>query len=242
MAVAGQRRRRKEERPGEIVEAAFEEFARNGFVATKLDDVAARAGITKGTIYLYFPSKEDLFLATMREMSRPSREHLEALTAAPQGSAMAILRTHFAFEYVQMVEDRRTREIIRMLLAEVSRFPDLADRWRAEVIGPEVDALRRVVRYGIERGEFRASAAETFPHLLFAPVIMACTWRMMFGDDHALDGAAYLEGHLDLLERGLVRGEEMANAHLTSPASAGEGAPRSGAGEGTALPEGSRPS
>ncbi|MCF4129232.1 TetR/AcrR family transcriptional regulator [Methylobacterium sp. SyP6R] len=207
MAVAGQRRRRKEERPGEIVQAAFEEFARSGFAATKLDDVAARAGITKGTIYLYFPSKEDLFLATMHEMSRPSREHLAALTAAPEGSAMAILRTHFAFEYAQMVEDRRTREIIRMLLAEVSRFPDLVERWRAEVIGPEVEALRRVVRYGIARGEFRASAAEEFPHLLFAPVIMACTWRLMFGDDHALDGAAYLAGHLDLLERGLVRGE-----------------------------------
>ncbi len=64
--AAGPRRRRKEERPGEIVAAAFEEFARSGFAATKLDDVAARAGITKGTIYLYFPSKEDLFLATMR--------------------------------------------------------------------------------------------------------------------------------------------------------------------------------
>ncbi len=236
MAVAGQRRRRKEERPGEIVEAAFEEFARSGFMATKLDDVAARAGITKGTIYLYFPSKEDLFLATMHEMSRPSREHLAALTAAPQGSAMAILRTHFAFEYAQMVEDRRTREIIRMLLAEVSRFPDLADRWRAEVIGPEVEALRRVVRYGVERGEFRPSAAEQFPHLLFAPVIMACTWRLMFGDDHALDGPAYLDGHLDLLERGLMCGSRP----NPSP-SAGEGAPRSGAGEGTTLPERSRP-
>ncbi|WP_048461686.1 TetR-like C-terminal domain-containing protein, partial [Methylobacterium indicum] len=140
------------------------------------------------------------------EMSRPSREHLAALTAAPQGSAMTILRTHFAFEYAQMVEDRRTREIIRMLLAEVSRFPDLVERWRAEVIGPEVEALRRVVRYGIERGEFRPSAAEEFPHLLFAPVIMACTWRLMFGDDHAIDGPAYLAGHLDLLERGLTGG------------------------------------
>jgi AcrR family transcriptional regulator len=206
MAIAGRRQRRKEERPGEIVEAAFEEFARSGFAATKLDDVAARAGITKGTIYLYFPSKEDLFLATVREMNRPSQENLAALTAAPQGSAMAILRSHFAFVYEQMVEDRRAREILRMLMAEVSRFPDLADRWRAEVIGPAVENLRRVVRYGIERGEFRASAAEDYPHLLFAPVIMACTWRLMFGDDHALDGAAYLAGHLDLMERGLARG------------------------------------
>jgi AcrR family transcriptional regulator len=208
MAMAGQRRRRKEERPGEIVDAAFEEFARNGFAATKLDDVAARAGITKGTIYLYFPSKEELFLATVKEMNRPAQEHLASLTAAPHGSAMAILRTHFTFVYAQMVEDRRAREILRMLLAEVGRFPDLADRWRAEVIGPAVEALRGVVRYGIGRGEFRPSAAEEFPHLLFAPVIMACTWRLMFGDDNALDGAAYLEGHLDLMERGLARASE----------------------------------
>ncbi len=164
MAVAGQRRRRKEERPGEIVQAAFEEFARSGFAATKLDDVAARAGITKGTIYLYFPSKEDLFLATMHEMSRPSREHLAALTAAPEGVRHGDPAHPFR---LRIRPDGRgpahPRDHRMMLLAEVSRFPDLVERWRAEVIGPEVEALRRVVRYGIARGEFRTSAAEEFP-------------------------------------------------------------------------------
>ncbi|WP_244937324.1 TetR/AcrR family transcriptional regulator [Methylobacterium crusticola] len=199
------RQRRKEERPGEILEAAFEEFARSGFAGTKLDDVAARAGITKGTIYLYFASKEELFIATVKELNRPIRENLAALTAAAQGPAMTILRRHFAFVYDHMVEDRRAREVMRMLLAEVSRFPDLAARWHAEVIGPAVETLRGVVRYGIARGEFRPSAAEEFPHLLFAPVMMACTWRLMFGDAHALDGAEYREAHLDLMEKSLLR-------------------------------------
>ncbi|WP_298956796.1 TetR/AcrR family transcriptional regulator [uncultured Methylobacterium sp.] len=204
-AGAERRRRRKEARPGEILDAAFEEFSAAGFAATRLDDVANRAGITKGTIYVYFPNKEELFLATIKERMRPTLEHMEALTASPRGSAMDILREHFGFVYGRMVEDPQGREMLRMLIAEGGRFPALTERWHAEVINPSVEALRRVVRYGIDRGEFHATAAEEFPHLIFSPVMMACTWKTLFGDAHPLDIARYREAHLTMLALSLER-------------------------------------
>ncbi|MFE1603108.1 TetR/AcrR family transcriptional regulator [Methylobacterium sp. ID0610] len=197
------RQRRKEERPGEILEAAFEEFALKGFSATRLDDVAARAGITKGTIYVYFPNKEELFLATFREMVRPMIEHIQALTASPEGPALEILRAHFRFVYARMVADRRGREMLRMLMAEAGRFPGLAERWHDEVIGPSIAAMRTVMAYGIARGEFRCSAAEAFPHLLFSPVLTASTWLSLFGETQPLDLDGYAAAHLEMLKRTL---------------------------------------
>ncbi|MBY0296151.1 MAG: TetR/AcrR family transcriptional regulator [Methylobacterium sp.] len=201
--TARPRQRRKEERPGEILEAAFDEFTRHGFAATRLDAVAARAGITKGTIYIYFPSKEDLFVAAVSERVRPVNEHMAALSANPQGSAMAILRRHFEFVYAHMVHERGGRDLIRMVVAEAGRFPDIAERWHDAVIGPSVEMLRRVVRYGVGRGEFRASAAEEFPHLLFSPVMMAATWCSLFGAVRPLDLDRYRAAHLDLMEQSL---------------------------------------
>ncbi|MEH3145556.1 MAG: TetR/AcrR family transcriptional regulator [Methylobacterium frigidaeris] len=220
-ARAEPRRRRKQARPGEILEAAFAEFSAAGFAATRLEDVASRAGITKGTIYVYFPNKEELFLATIKERMRPTMEHMEALTASPEGGAMDILRAHFHFVYGRMVEDPQGRELLRMLVAEGGRFPALTERWHAEVIGPSVEALRQVVRYGIARGEFHATAAEEFPHLIFSPVMMACTWQTLFGEAHALDLARYREAHLDMLQRSLERRQEDGAAGPSGQPSAG---------------------
>jgi len=90
-----------------------------------------------------------------------------------------------------------------MLLAEAERFPELAERWHAEVIGPSMEGLARIVRHGAERGEFRACAVAEFPQLLFAPVIMACTWQSLFARTRPLDPERYLDAHLDLLLAGL---------------------------------------
>ncbi|ACA15626.1 transcriptional regulator, TetR family [Methylobacterium sp. 4-46] len=199
----GPRQRRKEARPGEILDAAFEEFARRGYAATRLDDVAARAGITKGTIYVYFPSKEDLFVATFKEMVRPTMENIAALTHAPQGTAMDILRAHFRFVYDHMVADRRGRELLRLLMAEAGRFPSLAERWHDEVIGPAVERMRAVMRYGVARGEFRPGVEEAYPHLLFSPVMMASTWLSLFGEAHPLELQGYYAAHLDMMRRAL---------------------------------------
>lgn len=198
------RQRRKEARPGEILEAAFEEFAQKGFAATRVDDVALRAGITKGTVYLYFPSKEELFVATFKEMVQPTLDLLSSLATNPKGPAMDILRAYFRFVYDALVHDRRGRELLRLLLADGVRFPELAVRWRDEVVEPINTRLAAVVDYGVGRGEFRPVAAGELPNLMMAPAVSASIWRTLFGDAYAMDLTAFFDGHLDMLERTLI--------------------------------------
>lgn len=200
----GPRQRRKEARPGEILEAAFEEFARKGFAATRVDDVALRAGITKGTVYLYFPSKEDLFVETFKEMVQPTLDHLSGVAADPQGPAIALLRTFFRKVYDGLVCDRRGRELLRLLLAEGGRFPHLAERWHADVIAPVHARLADLLRYGLARGEFRRVAEDEFPQLMMSPALAASTWGNLYAGNHALDLDVYFKSHLDMLERALA--------------------------------------
>lgn len=203
--ATGVRRRRKAERPTLILQAALEEFSLNGFAAARLDDVAARAGITKGTIYVYFPSKEDLFMATLKEKTRPVFENLAALAADPEAQALDVLRDHLAFAAAHMVEDACGRDIVRILLAEGHRFPRIAERWYTEVMGPAIEAFGAVLRRGVARGEFRACAVEDFPQLIMAPLFLHHNWRMLFGETRPIDVHRYLDAAFDLLARGLLR-------------------------------------
>ncbi len=198
------RRRRKAERPTEILEAAFAAFAAQGFAGTRLDDIAARAGVTKGTIYVYFDSKEDLFVATLNQMTAPALDNLRALTASPQGSAADILRDHFLFVAEHMMGDRRKRELIRLLVADGPRFPALVDRWHADVVAPCCEAFSAVVTYGIKRGEFHSSAAAEFPELILAPIVMASTWLSIFGDRQPLDVRHFFAAAVETLIHGLA--------------------------------------
>lgn len=200
------RKRRKAERPTEILNAAFEEFAVNGFTGTRLDDVAARAGVTKGTIYLYFDSKEDLFVATLKEMTSPALDHLRGLLVAPQAPAADILREHLLFVAEHTMSDRRKREVIRMLMADGPRFPALVDRWHADVVAPSCEAFSALIAYGIGRGEFRASAAADFPQVLLAPIIMATVWLCVFGDRHPLDVRQFFAASVETFVQGLAVG------------------------------------
>ena len=198
------RRRRKAERPTEILDAAFKEFAANGFAGTRLDDVAARAGVTKGTIYVYFDSKEDLFIATLKEMTSPALDQLKTLMAVPQSSAADILREHFLFVAESMLADRRKRELIRLLMADGPRFPDLVDRWHADIIAPCCAAFSAVITYGVERGEFRASAIAEFPQLMLAPIVMANVWLSIFSDRHPLNLRDFFAAAVETLLSGLM--------------------------------------
>src|SRR5215469_8617283 len=130
------RRRRKAERPGEILEAAFTEFARNGYAATTLDQIAERAGVTKGTIYVYFENKEHLFISMVREITKAGFDTVHGMFETHEGSTADLLRAQFSFMYQHIVEDRRRREVVRMLIAEAPRFPALADRYHEELHRP----------------------------------------------------------------------------------------------------------
>src|SRR6202789_1929992 len=137
------RRRRKAERPQEILEAAFAEFSRNGYAMTTLDQIAERAGVTKGTIYVYFENKEHLFISMVREITKTTLDIVHGMFESHEGSTADLLRAQFSFIYQHIVEDRRRREVVRMLIAEAARFPELADRYHAEILQPCMELLKQ---------------------------------------------------------------------------------------------------
>jgi AcrR family transcriptional regulator len=198
------RRRRKAERPQEILEAAFVEFSRNGYAMTTLDRVAERAGVTKGTIYVYFENKEHLFISMVREITKATLDTVHEMLETHEGSTADLLRAQFSFIYQHIVEDRRRREVLRMLIAEAPRFPELADRYHQEILRPCLDMLRQAIQRGMDRGEFRNSAIIDLPQIVIAPIALVDLWMMMFDTRQPLDLKAYFNAHLDLVLNGLL--------------------------------------
>jgi AcrR family transcriptional regulator len=198
------RRRRKAERPQEILEAAFVEFSRNGYAMTTLDRVAEHAGVTKGTIYVYFENKEHLFISMVREVTKAALDTVHKMLETHEGTTADLLRAQFSFIYQHIVEDRRRREVLRMLIAEAPRFPELADRYHQEILRPCLDMLRQAIRRGMDRGEFRNSAIVDLPQIVIAPIALVDIWMMMFDDRQPLDMKAYFNAHLDLVLNGLL--------------------------------------
>jgi AcrR family transcriptional regulator len=198
------RRRRKAERPKEILEAAFSEFSRNGYAATTLDRIAERAGVTKGTIYVYFESKEHLFISMVRDITKATFDTVEAMFDTHEGSTADLLRMQFSFIYQHIVEDQRRREVVRMLIAEAPRFPELADRYYQEILQPCMERLTQAIRRGVDRGEIRNSSVTETPHVVIAPIALVDIWLMMFGDRQPLDLKTYFNTHLDIVLNGLL--------------------------------------
>jgi AcrR family transcriptional regulator len=198
------RRRRKADRPKEILEAAFEEFSRNGYAATTLDQVAVRAGVTKGTIYVYFENKEHLFISMVRELTKQTMDPVLEMFERHEGSTADLLREQFSLIYRHIVEDGRRREVVRMLIAESPRFPELADRYHDEIHRPCIELLQRAIQRGIDRGEIRPSAVANCPLVIIAPIALVDLWMMMFEDRHALDMQQYFQAHLDMVLNGLI--------------------------------------
>ena len=204
MSATEARRRRKADRPKEILEAAFEEFSRNGYAATTLDQVAVRAGVTKGTIYVYFENKEHLFISMVRELTKPATDSALEMFERDEGSTADLLREQFSFIYRHIVEDRRRREVVRMLIAESPRFPALADRYHEEIHRPCIALLQRAIQRGIDRGEIRPSAVANCPQVIIAPIALLDLWMMMFDDRHPLDMQEYFQAHLDMVLNSLI--------------------------------------
>jgi AcrR family transcriptional regulator len=196
--------RRKDVRAAEILDAALASFAQKGFAATRLDDIAARAGITKGTIYLYFDSKQALFEALARQSIGQQIEQVRAQLSAFPGSSADLLRLvlttmgHFA-----MTSDRVV--LPRLVLAEAANFPQLAEFWRREIIDRGLALLTTILERGIARGEFRKVKPQHAARLCVAPILMIVLWRTTFAqfDDEPYDYQALIETHLQTLLEGL---------------------------------------
>lgn len=172
-------RRRKEARPGEIVAAALEIFTDKGFAATRLSEVAARAGVSKGTLYLYFSSKEDLFKTMVREAVLPDIGGLEAWVAAYPGSSAELLR-HFILRVARIFSSGPVGRIPKIIIAEAGTFPDLAQFWVTEFVERGQALMRRILERGQASGEFTASQAETVL-VLFAPILLLTLWNNAIG-------------------------------------------------------------
>jgi AcrR family transcriptional regulator len=198
------RRRRKAERPKEILEAAFSEFSRNGYAATTLDQIAERAGVTKGTIYVYFENKEHLFISMVHDITKGTLDTVEDMFETHEGSTADLLRMQFGFIYQHIVEDQRRREVVRMLIAEAPRFPELADRYYHEILEPCMDRLKQAIQRGVDRGEIRNSAVIDSPQVVIAPIALVDLWLMMFGDRQPLDLKTYFDAHLEVVLNGLL--------------------------------------
>lgn len=196
-------RRRKEARPGEIMSAALACFAERGFAATRLDDVAERAGVTKGTLYLYFPNKEELFKAVVRQALVPNIARGEALVAESGEPAPVVLERVLS-QWAEMMATPASA-IPKLMLAEAGNFPDLARFYLDEVVHRGMGLFGRLLRSGIARGEFRAVDIDHTMRCIVAPMILGMLWRHSFErhEKRSLDAKALCRAHLELLLRGL---------------------------------------
>jgi AcrR family transcriptional regulator len=213
-------RRRKQARPAEILDAALACFTERGFAATRLDDVARRAGVTKGTLYLYFDGKEALFKAVVRQRIVPTIERLEAVMLEATAPA-ALLLERFIQSWPEIITAPGSA-IPKLVIAEAGNFPDLARFYLDEVVHRGMALVWRVLRAGVERGEFREIDIESANACVFAPILYAMLWRHSLGryEPGALDPQTLCETHLRLLLDGLAIRPATAGANATAPVSA----------------------
>ena len=195
-APASSRAERAAERRAAIVAAALDEFIARGFTATRLDDVAKRAGVAKGTIYLHFKDKETLFEELVRTAIVPV---VDRMTTPPIGGSVREALEAFAKTFLREVVATRRADIIRLIVAEGPRFPAIADFYYREVISRGLAAMRGLIEIGIARGEIRLGELKNFPQIVVAPAIVAIVWKSLFERHAPLDANEMLRVHLDLI-------------------------------------------
>lgn len=191
-------KRRKEERPAEITAAAMDAFAKNGYAATRVEEVAKRAGVSKGLLYLYFKTKEDLFKSVVRSFVSPRVDALIGNIEQSTLSTEEFLRGPF-LEFAKSVPKSRVRILVRLIVAEGPKHPDLVDWYWQNVVQKAIGALRTLVSRGVERGELKKSALDEFPQLIVAPVLFSVLWTQIFKAQTKLDTDRFIESHIDLL-------------------------------------------
>jgi AcrR family transcriptional regulator len=197
--------RRKEQRHDEIMEAALEEFAIKGYAETRLDDVASRAGISKGLVYVYFKTKEELFKAVIRNFIIPRVDALIREVERSRQSSEEMIRGPLLSFMKEFIKSRK-RIVVRLLIAEGPKHPDLLDFYHREVISRGMRLLRLILARGVTSGEFRPSPYQEFPQLFVAPMLLATIWQMLFARHHALDIDRYLDAHVAIVLQTLKAG------------------------------------
>lgn len=200
------RERRKDARPSEILDAALDVFAEKGFAAAKLDDIAARAGISKGTLYLYFTSKEELLKGVVRERIVNMIEEGRELIGSHRGSSADLLRD-FVLEWWRRKGMTKVSAIPKLIMSEAGNFPEIAQYYYDEVICPADELITSILRRGVESGEF---APMQRPHetvfSVVCAVLFVVNWKHSIGPciaDASFEPEVFLSNHVQLLVEGL---------------------------------------
>lgn len=197
-ASASKRQQASQARRQAILDAALDVFIAEGFAAARLDDIAARAGVAKGTIYLFFSDKEDLFEQVVLGAIGPVLADLAAV-ADRATAPLSVLLGHLFEVFQREILDTKRREIMRLIIAEGGKFPKIAEFYHREVISKGLALISRVARRAHERGELSSDALVRFPHLLIGPMLVSVVWRSLFEQFEPLDVAGLLAAHGELL-------------------------------------------
>ena len=198
--------RRKESRPSELLEAALEIFVERGYAAARLEDVAGRAGVSKGTLYLYYANKEELFKAVVRTSIAPliaqTREVIESSTqdsAALLGEFLRIWWTRYG--------GTRLAGITKLVVGEAGNFPEMARFYNEEVVSGNQELITFILKRGMSRGEFRRLDVDAVAHSVMAPLVLKSIWANSIepccGSVATMDPDTFIAHHLDMVLRSL---------------------------------------
>ena len=208
--LQAKRERRKEARPGELLDAALTLFVDKGFAATRVEEVAKLAGVSKGTLFLYFSSKEELFKAVVRANITGRfpqwNEELENF----EGSTADMLR-HALTNWWQRLGSTQASGIIKLMMSEAHNFPDLATFYQQEVMQPGNQLIQRILQRGMDRGEFRAINMKYGVYIVLTPMLFLAMWKHSMGayspESTRLVPEEYLATQIDIILRGLCLGD-----------------------------------
>ena len=205
--AAPKRERRKEARPGELLDAALDLFVEKGFSATRVEEVAARAGVSKGTLFLYFQSKEDLFKAVVRENIANKFPTWQEEFLTFEGSSSDMLR-YALVSWWERIGNTRASGITKLVMSEAQNFPEIAEFYQEEVIKPGNAMIRRILERGVQSGEFRDIDLEQAVHIIVAPMIFLMMWKHSMGACAAsakiVDPEQFIHMQVDVLLHGMT--------------------------------------
>jgi TetR/AcrR family transcriptional regulator len=178
--VHAKHERRKDARPGELLAAALELFVEKGFAATRVEEVAKLAGVSKGTLFIYFASKEELFKAVVRENISGRFQEWNTEFENFQGNSADMLR-YCLNGWWERIGSTKASGITKLMMSEARNFPELAAFYEREVIQPGHALIGRVLQRGVDRGEFRAIDMKYGVYIVFAPMLFLAMWKHSLG-------------------------------------------------------------
>ncbi len=211
------RERRKEARPGELLEAALDLFVEKGFAATRAEEVAARAGVSKGTLFLYFPSKEELFKAVVMDSIANRFVEWNAEFETFEGTSAELLR-YAMTAWWDRVGATKASGIVKLVMSEARNFPEIAQFYQTQVMRPGRELMRRILQRGIDSGEFRPLNLDYAVFSVVAPMIFLVMWKHSMGPcatDVTIDPHTYIANQIDVMVHGVLQAE-------TSPRTTGK--------------------